>query len=88
MSDVFEQALLNKDSHTIEERLMSSEASSKHCNPTRAATKSIREAKVASSGSVIKTSQAGKKTQSQASHREVILLSQPNTCMHRSHRQQ
>jgi hypothetical protein len=62
MSDVFEQALLNKDSVTIAERLMSSKTLSKACNPTRAATKGIRGATVASSGPFIETSQAGKNT--------------------------
>ncbi len=61
MSDIFEQALLNEDSVTIAERLMSSKTSSKTCNPTRAMTKGIRGATVASSGPFIKTSQAGKK---------------------------
>jgi hypothetical protein len=61
MSYVFEQALLNKDSLTIAERLMSSKASSKLRNPTRAATKGIRKATVTSSGPFIETSQAGKK---------------------------
>jgi hypothetical protein len=60
-SDVFEQALLNEDSLTIAERLMSSKASSKLCNPTRAGTKGIHKTTVASLGPVIKTSQAGKK---------------------------
>jgi hypothetical protein len=61
MSNIFKQALLNEDSLTIAERLMSSKASSKLCGPTCAATKGIREATVTSSGPVIKTSQAGKK---------------------------
>jgi hypothetical protein len=56
MSDVFEQALLNKDSVTIAERLMSSKTSSKACNPTHAATKGIRGATVASLGPFIETS--------------------------------
>jgi hypothetical protein len=42
MSDVFEQALLNDDSITIVERMMSSKASSKTRDSTHAATKGIR----------------------------------------------
>jgi hypothetical protein len=61
MSDIFEQALLNDDSITIAERMMSSKASSKNCDPTHAATKGIRGAAVASLGPFIKTTQAGKK---------------------------
>ncbi len=61
MSDVFKQALLNKDSVTIAERLMSSKTSSKACDPTHAATKGICGATVASSGLFIETSQAEKK---------------------------
>jgi hypothetical protein len=61
MSDVFEQALLNNYSITITERMMSSKASSKNCNPTHAATKGIRGATVASLGPFIETTQAGKK---------------------------
>jgi hypothetical protein len=60
MSDVFEQALLNNDSITITERMMSSKASSKKCNPTHAAIKGIHGATVASSGPFIETTQAGK----------------------------
>jgi hypothetical protein len=61
MSDIFEQVLLNDDSITITERMMSSKASSKNCDPTHAATKGIRGATVASSGQFIETTQAGKK---------------------------
>jgi hypothetical protein len=61
MSDVFEQTLLNEDSVTIAERLMSSKTSSKARNPTRAATKGIRGATVASLGTFIETSHAEKK---------------------------
>jgi hypothetical protein len=61
MSDVFEQALLKEDSVTIAERLMSSKTSSKARNPTRAVTRGIRGATVASLGPFIETSQAGKK---------------------------
>jgi hypothetical protein len=56
MSDVFKQALLNEDSVTIVERLMSSKTSSKPCDPTCATTKGIRGATVASSGPFIETS--------------------------------
>jgi hypothetical protein len=75
MSDAFKQGLLNEDSVTIAETLMSSKTSSKACNHTRAATKGIRGATVASSGLFIKTSQAGKKTRNRASHREVYFPS-------------
>jgi hypothetical protein len=61
MSDIFEQVLLNEDSVTIAERLMSSKTSSKACNPTHTATKGIHGATVASLGPFIETSQAGKK---------------------------
>jgi hypothetical protein len=61
MSDVFKQALLNEDSVTTAERLMSSKTSSKARDPTHAATKGIRGATVASLGPFIETSQAGKK---------------------------
>ncbi len=61
MSEVFKQALLNDDSITIAERMMSSKASSKNCDPTCAATKGIHVATVASLGPFIETTQAGKK---------------------------
>jgi hypothetical protein len=61
MSDLFEQVQLNKDSLTIAERLISSKAPSKACNPMRAATKGIREATIATSGPFIESSLVGKK---------------------------
>jgi hypothetical protein len=61
MSDVFEQAQLNKDSLTIAERLILSKAPSKACNPMRAATKGIREATIATSGPFIESSLGRKK---------------------------
>jgi hypothetical protein len=61
MSDVFEQAILNDDLVNIAERMMSSKATTKNCDPTCAATKGICGATSASSGPFIETTQAGKK---------------------------
>jgi hypothetical protein len=61
MVDAIEQVKLNEDSTTIAERLISSIISSRARNHTRAATKGIREAKIATSGPFIKSSLAGRK---------------------------
>ncbi len=61
MSNIFEQAQLNKDSLTIAERLILSKAPLKACNPTLAATKGTCEATIATSGPFIESSLARKK---------------------------
>jgi hypothetical protein len=63
--DVIKQTELNNDSRTIAERLISSRLTSRARDHTRAATKGIREAKIATSGPFIKPSLAGRKYESE-----------------------
>jgi hypothetical protein len=62
MSDVFEKVLLNEDSVTIAERLMSSKTSSKACNPTHAATKASMEQQLPLQVLSLRTPKQGKNT--------------------------
>ncbi len=59
--NVIEQTELNDDSRTIAERLISSRVFSRARDHTRAATKGIRDAKIAASGPFIESSLAGRR---------------------------
>ena len=66
--DIIEQTELNDDAINIAERLISSRVSSRARDHTRAATKGIRDAKIASSGPFIESSLAGKKYEKEQEH--------------------
>jgi hypothetical protein len=59
MADVINQAVTENETDKIVKKLMSAAVPSKSCNPTRAATKGIKNMTSASSGSFIDTSLIG-----------------------------